>query len=560
MTPAIAAAAEHAAAQPAAGPAAAAEPAAADGARPPRKKHHLLRHELTVETQAAAVAHFGAATAEDAAHVVWTLKQRELQEAFSKVYGTPTASCNNEWMRGKLLQALGLNARWRPLSHPAPTPPPPVGVAAPDPDNPDGVSRFGRRRRAAVLAAMHLTQHEEEEEEEAGSPATAPRRAAKPAPKRGRASLEAPPASAVDAASHLLGAAQRQQGPPPLGFPPLQPQAVAAPMRQATLADLAPAFALGGSGLVAADAALALATGQQLQLTIQQQQQLLLLEEQHQQQQQRLHQQFLLQQRLLLQQQQAAAAAARATPPPPSSQPPQAPAAHDGWAPLAGPLSSLGLLGSFGALRQPLNSLSALAAAAGLPGFGSVPADSPPSALPPLGGLSWQLLSAARQQLDDGRLAAAELRKAGFGVGEAAGAAAEALLANDLRRLQGLPPAGVLPGLFAQAAPAAAAPLAVAGAPQPSGDAPAPARAAPPTHMAFNPFAMAAAAAAAAAAEQNHLASEQGGLPGLAGLPHLGLLGGPMPLAGTGVAGTLSTELHSLYAAWQEGNAAFMDP
>ena len=174
MTPAVAAAAEHAAAQPAAGPAAAAEPAAADGARPPRKKHHLLRHELTVrtatllhmvllgfltrgsilaclgvwrhapaavagqpgracwrwsprppadlavprgvpppthppthppldlhhrqvETQAAAVAHFGAATAEDAAHVVWTLKW--VQTGLGCRAGRGQLACHTAWSR-----------------------------------------------------------------------------------------------------------------------------------------------------------------------------------------------------------------------------------------------------------------------------------------------------------------------------------------------------------------------------------------------------------------------------------------------------------------------------
>lgn len=82
-----AAAAEAAAAKPAAPAqgeaAAAAEPAAsaqgeaaAEAAAPPtgKKKHHLLRHELTQEAQAAAAAHLGAATAEEAAENIWKLK------------------------------------------------------------------------------------------------------------------------------------------------------------------------------------------------------------------------------------------------------------------------------------------------------------------------------------------------------------------------------------------------------------------------------------------------------------------------------------------------------
>jgi hypothetical protein len=59
------------------------------------KKHHLLRHEITAEAQAAAIAHFGAETAEEAAHTIWRLRQKELQAAFARVYGVPTNSCNN---------------------------------------------------------------------------------------------------------------------------------------------------------------------------------------------------------------------------------------------------------------------------------------------------------------------------------------------------------------------------------------------------------------------------------------------------------------------------------
>ncbi len=47
------------------------EPATQGGSK---KKHHLLRHELTAEAQAAAVAHFGAESVDEAAHKVWGLK------------------------------------------------------------------------------------------------------------------------------------------------------------------------------------------------------------------------------------------------------------------------------------------------------------------------------------------------------------------------------------------------------------------------------------------------------------------------------------------------------
>ena len=42
------------------------------GKAPP--KHHLLRHELTPAAQAAAAAHFGATSAEEAGTAVWSLK------------------------------------------------------------------------------------------------------------------------------------------------------------------------------------------------------------------------------------------------------------------------------------------------------------------------------------------------------------------------------------------------------------------------------------------------------------------------------------------------------
>ena len=38
------------------------------------QKHHLLRHELTPDAQAAAAAHFGATSAEEAGTTVWRLK------------------------------------------------------------------------------------------------------------------------------------------------------------------------------------------------------------------------------------------------------------------------------------------------------------------------------------------------------------------------------------------------------------------------------------------------------------------------------------------------------
>ncbi|WP_289490271.1 hypothetical protein, partial [Klebsiella pneumoniae] len=49
-----------------------------------------------------------------AALAIFDLQQRELRDLFIKIYKTRTVSCNNKWMRGKLLQAIGLGTRWEP--------------------------------------------------------------------------------------------------------------------------------------------------------------------------------------------------------------------------------------------------------------------------------------------------------------------------------------------------------------------------------------------------------------------------------------------------------------
>ncbi|KAL4424030.1 hypothetical protein ABPG75_001331 [Micractinium tetrahymenae] len=576
-----------------------------------RRKHHLLRHELTAEAQAAAVAHFGAESVDEAAHKVWALKQRELQEAFAKVYGQKTSSCNNEWMRGKLLQALGLDSRWRPPSLQAEHP-----SAAPTTETGDGgeLGRSGRKRRAAALAAQLLTREiekaEDGEEEEEGSAEPTPRRPSRPlnrsssggAARRGRqegaaasaAAAAAPAALAQDAAAGLLAAslggaalsqaaaagpagaqpsrgwrsqaeqqptwqqqAQRQQAQQQAQQQQLQQQqqqlqqaaaALGQGLGQARSGSLLPPAAgslqLDGPGLAAADAALALATGQRVPLTLTQQQQLLLLEQQHQQQQAALQQQFLIQQQLLLQQQQLEAAQ-RATAPLPGA--PAAQVEEPSWGQLAG-AGSAGLP-PLSASASP--SLLASALSAALPAAG---------AAPQLGSLSWQLLSAAaRQQLEGGRQAAAELARAGFGSAEGAEAAAEALLANDARRMQGLAPALAMPGLLSRqvslsSATAAATATAAAAAVAAASDQPV--RASPA--ISLNPFAVAAVAAAAAEQQQQQQQQQGSGLHDV--LPSLATMlsgSGSLPLLALGPNSNLSAKLQSLYNSLQDGGANF---
>ncbi|KAL4857795.1 NEDD8-activating enzyme E1 catalytic subunit [Chlorella vulgaris] len=78
------------------------------------KRHHLLKYELNAAIVEAARDHFGGVSPEEAGEAVWELQQRELRDLFIKVYKTKTVSCNNKWMRGKLLLAIGLDTRWEP--------------------------------------------------------------------------------------------------------------------------------------------------------------------------------------------------------------------------------------------------------------------------------------------------------------------------------------------------------------------------------------------------------------------------------------------------------------
>jgi hypothetical protein len=74
------------------------------------RQHHLLRHSLPNEQRGTGVlSHFGVDTISDAAKIIKKMSQRELQAKFKLVYGARTFSNNNNWLRRKLFEAIGLD-------------------------------------------------------------------------------------------------------------------------------------------------------------------------------------------------------------------------------------------------------------------------------------------------------------------------------------------------------------------------------------------------------------------------------------------------------------------
>ncbi|PSC73904.1 hypothetical protein C2E20_2879 [Micractinium conductrix] len=141
----------------------------------PSSKHRNLRHISGPEQRAAALAAFGVgeATADAAGLKILELRQRDMQELFGEIFGVETKSSNNEWLRSKLLQAVGLPPRWRPA---------PARPSSPPADRRSGeYSRFGRRLRATVQPGT------QDEDADAGSEAEAEEEEAHRA-KRARAS------------------------------------------------------------------------------------------------------------------------------------------------------------------------------------------------------------------------------------------------------------------------------------------------------------------------------------------------------------------------------------
>lgn len=73
-------------------------------------QHHLLRHCLPEDARGeGALCHFGAVSVVEAAKAIKKMSQRELQAKFRAVYNSVTHSNNNNWLRRKLFEAIGLD-------------------------------------------------------------------------------------------------------------------------------------------------------------------------------------------------------------------------------------------------------------------------------------------------------------------------------------------------------------------------------------------------------------------------------------------------------------------
>lgn len=79
-------------------------PASVDGGNGTR---HLIKHQLNEAQRVTALEHFETNDVKDAARTINRMGQRELQAKFKLVYGQPTHSNNNEWLRRKLCEAIG---------------------------------------------------------------------------------------------------------------------------------------------------------------------------------------------------------------------------------------------------------------------------------------------------------------------------------------------------------------------------------------------------------------------------------------------------------------------
>jgi len=76
-----------------------------DSAGSQSRRHHLLRHTLPHEAVGDnAVHHFGVTNVPDALREVQKMSQRDLQQAFERVYNVKSSSNNNNWLRKKLIE------------------------------------------------------------------------------------------------------------------------------------------------------------------------------------------------------------------------------------------------------------------------------------------------------------------------------------------------------------------------------------------------------------------------------------------------------------------------
>lgn len=430
--------------------------------------------------------------------------------------------------------AVGLDARWRPQSHPLPPPrhpsPPMDGCGSPTVSG--DVSRYGRRRRTASLKQQSLNEGDSSPEPTPRRPAS--KQAAKVAAQAGaakRARLAAPPLAATAPAQEplysplhsLAGASAAANGALlPVGAVKLEAQQDIQPPSESMAAFTQATAAAAAANDLAAQQMAAVHPADALLL------------------------QKLNAMRAMVQ---ANNQRAMLPPPPQPLQPPQ-------FRPTllaAGEQPSWGLLplGSMGSsLLSLLNPPPLAANLAGMPDS-FAPAVAQPQAQQ--SSLPWPLMDAIRERLGQRQQGVAA---AAMGAGQLASMAAS-LPAHIQTQLQAVQAAHSA----AQAATTTLAPprfwgqLAPPHQPAPA----AAAAAAPPGPSPLNPFSTAAAAHAAANEQQQLLLQHLTELQQPAATQPAAAVpaSGPVPLRWMpSMHGTLSSELHNLYNLYEEGNVS----
>lgn len=75
------------------------------------RQHHLLRHSLPQEERGneSVLRHFDTESVSEAFKAIKKMSQRDLQAKFKVIYGAKTFSNNNNWLRRKLFEAIGVD-------------------------------------------------------------------------------------------------------------------------------------------------------------------------------------------------------------------------------------------------------------------------------------------------------------------------------------------------------------------------------------------------------------------------------------------------------------------
>ncbi|PRW60905.1 hypothetical protein C2E21_0086 [Chlorella sorokiniana] len=178
---------------------------------------HTRRHPVTAAAAERAAAAFGN-NSEAAAAAVCLLRQPKLRQVFEHVFECTTASGNNQWMRGKLLQALGFSSRWQPApkQQDEQLQPQTAGIPALVDSSEDSAQTLGRagtwpptpRSKRAAPVPGNSPSPKRRAASQAGSPSRA---AAAAAPAAAAPASAAPGSVASDAVAGSSSEGQQQQ-------------------------------------------------------------------------------------------------------------------------------------------------------------------------------------------------------------------------------------------------------------------------------------------------------------------------------------------------------------